>query len=120
MDALVKGVSTLTGPKVTMPTSTRFMAKASADNSSRKVARPAFNSSSGRPLIEPDTSKSRMHGQRGSGLLAKSLVSKEICSFNGVSLAVKVDYKEVYRSQFKWLVSTVYIPWETARTATAL
>ncbi|EGJ87189.1 hypothetical protein EC2845650_2390 [Escherichia coli 2845650] len=34
----------------------------------------------GLPLIEPETSSSRMQGQRGSGLLAKSLVANVICS----------------------------------------
>ena len=58
--------------------STRFMAKESAASSSLKVVKPAFNSAIGCPCIDPDTSSSNRHGQRGSGLSANSVVPKEI------------------------------------------
>ena len=78
--ALVKGCSTCTGPNVTMPSSTLFKASESASSSSRKVTNPALSSLMGLPFIEPETSSSKMQGQRGSGLLAKSLVANVICS----------------------------------------
>ena len=78
--ALVKGCSTCTGPNVTMPSSTLFKASGSASSSSRKVTNPALSSLIGLPLIEPETSSIKMQGQRGSGLLAKSLVANVICS----------------------------------------
>jgi hypothetical protein len=80
--APVNGISMRTGPNVTIPTSTRFIASESAQSSSRKSVRPEFSSLMGAPCIEPDTSNSSTHGQRGSGLSANSPAPNEICSVN--------------------------------------
>src|SRR5215475_5622382 len=59
-----------------MPTSTRFAARASPTSSSFKSVRPALSSEIGRPAIEPELSRSRRQGQRGSGLSANSAAAK--------------------------------------------
>src|SRR5215470_14806515 len=70
--AVWKSLTTETGPKLTIPTSTRFAASASPTSSSLKIVRPALSSEIGRPAIELELSRSRRHGQRGSGLSANS------------------------------------------------
>src|SRR5215475_4763784 len=70
--AVWKSLTTETAPKLTMPTSTRFAARASPTSSSLKSVRPALSSEIGRPAIEPELSRSRRQGQRGSGLSANS------------------------------------------------
>src|SRR5215475_16145966 len=67
---------TETGPKLTIPTSTRFAANASPMSSSLKSVSPALSSEIGRPAIEPELSSSRRQGQRGSGLSANSAAAK--------------------------------------------
>jgi len=67
-----KSETTWTGPKVTIANSTRLMASASAANSSLKATRPLFNSVIGEPCIEWEVSSNSRHGQRRSGLSAKS------------------------------------------------
>src|SRR5262245_24319475 len=59
-----------------MPTSTRFAANASPTSSSLKSVRPALSSEIGRPAIEPELSRSRRQGQRGSGLSANSAAAR--------------------------------------------
>ena len=59
-------VVTVTGPNVTHATSTRFAA-ARRPPARRETPRPSFSSRIGAAAIEPDTSSSRRHGQRGSG-----------------------------------------------------
>ena len=78
--AVVKSAIVLTGPKPTMPISTRLAAMLSLITSFLKATKPAFNSSMGLPCIEPEVSSSRRHGQRGSGLSANCAESKGICS----------------------------------------
>src|SRR5262245_66518529 len=74
--AVWKSLTTETGPKLTIPTSTRFAARASPISSSLKSVRPALSSEIGRPAIEPELSRSRRQGQRGSGLSANSAAAK--------------------------------------------
>ncbi len=56
-----------------MAISTRLEARLSAFNSVWNAARPALSSSIGRPLMEPEVSKSSRQAQRGSGLSINSL-----------------------------------------------
>src|SRR5262245_2325352 len=74
--AVGKSLTTEAGPKLTIPTSTRFAARASPISSSLKSVRPALSSEIGRPAIEPELSRSRRQGQRGSGLSANSAAAK--------------------------------------------
>src|SRR5215471_17982303 len=74
--AVWKSLTTETGPKLTIPTSTRFAANASPTSSSLKSVSPALSSEIGRPAIEPELSRSRRQGQRGSGLSANSAAAK--------------------------------------------
>src|SRR5215813_9148604 len=74
--AVWKSLTMETGPKLTIPTSTRFAANASPTSSSLKSVSPALSSEIGRPAIEPELSRSRRQGQRGSGLSANSAAAK--------------------------------------------
>ncbi len=78
--AVVSGCSNCTGLKVTTANSTRLLASVSAARFSRGDCSPRVSSLIGVPAIALDTSSSNTHWQRGSGLLAKSLVSKEVCA----------------------------------------
>src|SRR5947208_601954 len=69
-----------------MATSTRLVAKSSADRQSLYVFSPALSSSIGAPFIDPETSSRRTQGKRGSGFSAKLLVPKGVCSIIVVGL----------------------------------
>ena len=57
-------------------TSTRFCASASAESSSLNVTSPSLSWAIGSPFIEPEVSKSKMQGHRGSGFSANSAPPK--------------------------------------------
>src|SRR4051794_35142390 len=65
-------VRTPSPPKVTTATSTRWRARASPLRSAAKACSPSFSALMARPDIEPETSSSSTHAQRGSGLVANS------------------------------------------------
>src|SRR5262249_32245696 len=71
-----KSCTTLTGPNVTTAISTRLDAKASPESSFWSCFRPVLSSAMGRPDMEPETSSTSTHGQRGSGLSTKETSAK--------------------------------------------